>query len=101
MLRHSLLTTQIRFFIEDSEDPFAPYDAICTLCWESASTVMLVGMHGTLNRKLFRELISFLAQEEVRTLKAYRSPTHTLPFATQIAPDLYQIDIAQVQSQIN
>jgi len=93
MIRHSTLTSQIRFFKEPTTDPFAPYDAICTLTWESADTVWLVGLHGDFNRKFVRELLSFLHDRGVTTVKAFRAPGHGLPFAEYQGDNLFVIDI--------
>lgn len=96
MIRHSLLTSQLRFFNEETPDPFAPYDAICTISWETPAIVWLIGLHGTLTRGLFREMLKYFYDAKVKTIKAYRAPGHRLPFATSIGENLYSIDVEKV-----
>lgn len=100
MIRHSLLMSQFRFFKEETTDPFAPYDAICTINWESASTVWLVGLHGSLTRSMYREMMVFFHEQNVKTVKAYRAPGHRLPFATCIGENIYSIDVDHVMGFI-
>ena len=101
MIRHSLLTSQLRFFNEVTTDPFAPYDAICTISWETPSVIWLVGLHGSLTRALFREMVIYFHDEKVKTVKAYRAPGHRLPFASCIGENLYSIDVEEVYNAMH
>lgn len=80
MIRHDPMITTIRFYDVETEDPFYPYVAICTLVWESPSVIWVKGLHGDLSRKLLREFLIFLVDNKVKTVKAHRASGKTLPF---------------------
>ena len=93
MIRHELLTSTIRFYIEASDDPFAQYDMVCTIVWETPNTVWLRAMHGTMTRKLLREFVQFLVDNKVKTVRAHRSMEGTLPFTTARTEHNIEIDV--------
>lgn len=95
MIRHTTVTSQVRFFNKESSDPYASYDAICTLMWETPQIVWITGLHGVITRKLLAELIVFLDSQDVQQIKAYRAPGRNLPLSELIGPNLYSIDIKQ------
>lgn len=99
MLRHSPVTSIIRFYdCEQSDDPFEPYVAVCTLIWENNSTVWVQGLHGKMSRKLFREFLSFCVDNGVKTIKAYRSPNHQLPLMKEVGDHL-EISVDELVSR--
>lgn len=80
MIRHELQITQLRFYNEDSDNPFQPYDAICSIVWESPKVIWIRGFHGTLTRKLLRELFQWVLSNGIEKIKAHRASGKTLPF---------------------
>jgi hypothetical protein len=79
MIRHELQISQIRFYNIESDDPFFPFDAICSLVWETKDTVWVKGFHGKLSRQTLREFLQFLIDNDIKTVKAFRSVQKTLP----------------------
>ena len=93
MLRHELQTSILRFYTTESDDPFAQYDAVCTIIWESPDVVWIRGMHGTISRKTICELVCFLADNNVKLAKAHRSAGRTLPFVTARDDHTIEMDV--------
>jgi hypothetical protein len=79
MIRHEVQISTIRFYNEPTDDPFAQYDAICSLVWETPTVLWIKGLHGDLTRKTLRDLLSFLVENGIQTVKAHRSAGRTLP----------------------
>mgnify|MGYP000157837590 CR=1 FL=1 len=100
MIRHELTTSIVRFYREESNDPFQPHDAICTLVWESPTTVMVKGLNGSLSRHLIREFIEFLDSEGVTVIKAFRDPHRTLPFIRVRCGDYVEIHLDDVKNYL-
>lgn len=93
MIRHSKLTSLLRFYdCDESDDPFLPYVAVCNIIWESAQTVWVQGMHGKLSRKLLREFLKFCVDNQIITVKAFRAPNHLLPLMHEV-DDHYEITV--------
>jgi hypothetical protein len=82
MIRHEVQVSSIRFYNTETDDPYAPYDAICSLTWESPSVIWIKGLHGELTRKTLRDLLGFLTTNNIQTVKAHRATGRTLPGLT-------------------
>lgn len=87
MIRHTQpairTTSQLRFYNEDTQDPFAQYCAICTLVWQEYGRVAWIeGFHGSLTRKHIRELAAFLVGSGIEEIRAFRAPDRLLPLST-------------------
>lgn len=80
MIRHDSLISTVRFYDTETDDPFYPYVAICTIVWESPDVIWVKGLHGDLSRKLLREFLKFLVDSKIKTVKAHRANGKTLPF---------------------
>ena len=96
MIRHEVQISTIRFYNTDSDDPFAPYDAICSLAWETPSTVWVKGLHGDLTRKTMKDLLKFFIDNGVHTLKAHRATGRTLPGLTVRDGTYAEVDVADL-----
>lgn len=100
MIRHELTSSILRFYPLECLDPFEPYVGICTLLWESPSTVWIKGMHGTISRAHLRELMVFCTDLQIETLKAHRANGHLLPFM-RLAPDGHmELSVSQVVAKL-
>ncbi|HOX89917.1 MAG TPA: hypothetical protein PLN55_09925 [Burkholderiaceae bacterium] len=93
MIRHDLVTSTLRFYASEEPGPFEPYVAICTLLWETDNIVWIAGLHGSLSRKLLRELVEKLHGLGVSLAKAHRHPAHRLPFGVEV-DDHIEMDVA-------
>ncbi len=83
MIKEEVLTTCIRFYGTDTPEEYEDYTAVCHLTYESSSIVFIKAMCGDLNRKQLRKLLHYFLQKGVCTVKAHRSPKHTLPYAVE------------------
>lgn len=101
MIRHELTTSLVRFYKQPSDDPYQPYDAICTLVWENSETVWIHGFHGSLDRKLLRELAQFLIDNKIKIVKAHRAFERTLPFVSKREGDVVEIDVQRVAQKLS
>lgn len=93
MLRHELTMSILRFYEEDNPTDFADYCAVCNVVWETEEVIWLKGFHGNMTRKNFRELLNWLQVNEIKRVKAYRSPNHVLPLAKQTADGYFEIKV--------
>lgn len=100
MIRHEVLTSTLRFYNVESDEPFEPYVAICTIQWETGSIIWIKGMHGTITRAHLREFVDFCVKHKVEKVKAYRSAGHTLPFMKPVGMHM-ELDIADVVARLN
>lgn len=96
MIRDEPLTSTVRFYDNDDAGLFDDFDAVCTLFWETPETVWVKGLHGTLNMKLMRQLISYLHSKGVKTIKAYRAENRKLPFTSNRSGNLVDIDVHNI-----
>ena len=69
----------LRLYTNESADPFAPYQAVCTATWERPTSVWISGMCGGMTRPLLLDLLRLLAAEGVETIKAKRADSRSLP----------------------
>lgn len=75
------------------------YDAICTIVWETQKTIWIKGLHGTLSRKLLRELVKFFIDNSITTVKAHRAGGHSIPFMAKI-DDHMELSVDDVASKL-
>jgi hypothetical protein len=100
-LRHTVNTSLVRFYNHADPDWYASYDAICTFTWESPTVVWMIGLHGTLSRKVLRQLTQLFLLHGVQLVKAHRAPDRTLPFVTSRDGTYVQINIADVFARLS
>lgn len=84
MIRHTPTTSTLRFYASADPGPFEPYVAVCTLLWETSTTVWIVGLHGAFSRRSLRELVGWMRASGVTLVKAHRAPDHKLPFGKMV-----------------
>lgn len=96
MIRHELTTSIVRFYNTESNDPFRPHDAICTLVWENPKIVWVKGLNGSMSRTVMREFAQFLHDEGVEVIKAYRDPNKTIPFITARSGEFVEVRISDI-----
>lgn len=99
MLRHETVTSTLRFYGRESDDPFAQYDAVCTVVWEGPRVVWIRGLHGTLTRQLLRELLAWLVDNHILTVKATRDSARVLPLGAVHADGHTEISVADLVSR--
>lgn len=78
-IRHEPTTSTLRFYERPSDEPTPQYDAVCTVVWETPRVIWIRGLHGALSRRLLRELLLWLVQNRIETVKAHRDQTRKLP----------------------
>lgn len=89
------MTSTLRFYEAESGDPFQPYDAVCTVIWESPSVVLIRALHGRFTVPLMRDLCRFLLDNHVQTVRAMRDGSRRLPMG-EVQPDGHTlIDVAE------
>lgn len=81
MLRHNVVTSILRFYNNEHPADFEDYVAVCSLLWESKDTIWIHGFHGNVNRKHLRTLLKFFIDNDVKIVKAKRSPFRVLPLS--------------------
>lgn len=79
MIRSEQVSVIIRFYPQETDDPFADYVATCTLVWESHDTVWIKALQGCVSRKHLVELALWLASHDVSYAKAARVGGKRLP----------------------
>lgn len=81
MLRHSVTTSILRFYENENPSDFEDYIAVCYLVWETNDIVWIQGFHGDLTRKHLRLLLNFFVENNIKLVRAKRSPFRTLPLS--------------------
>lgn len=82
----------LRFYDNDTDDPFAKYVAQCTVVWESPTTIWIKGLTGKFSRKALRDFMGFIDTNGIKLVKSYRA-SGNLPFATKITEHYCEIDV--------
>ena len=100
MIRHETVTSTLRFYWRASDDPFAQYDAICTVVWESPRVVWIRGLHGTLSRRLLRELLAWLVDNHILVVKSHRDSARVLPLGVVHADGHTEINVAELAARV-
>lgn len=95
MIRISHELSIIRFY-DEAEEGMVPYAAVATVFWESADTIWIKAMHGTITRRMLRELVNELAQQGVRYIKAKREEGRQLPLGVLQDDGTFIIDLKKV-----
>lgn len=94
MIRHEPISSIVRFYPEESDDPLAPYTASCMLVWETPTIIWIKGLSGTLNIALLRDFAKFLLDNKIETIRTFRASNHTLPLVTTVNGNYCEIDVA-------
>ncbi len=95
MIRVTPLTSTVRFYDSEQPGPWDAYVAICTLVWESARAVWIVGLHGKVTRAHLRALARDLCAAGVDVVKAHRDPAKRLPWGRAVG-DHVEIEVAEI-----
>ena len=93
MIRHEVVVSQLRFYNEESSETYPPYDAICTVVWESKEVIWVKGLHGKLNLSLYKEFANWVIQCGIKLVKLERAGNHTMPFASYNSGNYYEVSI--------
>ena len=105
MLRHQWLPgstefSVLRFYGKDTENPFAPFDAVCTLMWEKLD-VWVFGFHGNLTRSLLHQFVNFLVEAQIQNIRAFRADWHILPRALLMPDGSWTIPMDELQKRFS
>lgn len=94
MLRYEQAVGILRFYADtvDPTDMNAPYEASCTIIWETPDTIWLKGLSGKFNRKHLASIIEFGLDHNIKFLKSYRN-SGNLPFATKTQGRYCEVDV--------
>lgn len=101
MLRYEPAVGILRFYPEntDIDDLSAPYDASCTILWESPGVVWLKGLSGKFTRKHLEALIRYGLENNIRLLKTYRN-SGNLPFMTSAEGRYCEVDLEKNRDRL-
>lgn len=99
-IRHEPTTSTLRFYGRASDDPTPQYDAVCTVVWETPRTVWIRGLHGTLTRRLLRELLAWLVDNHILLVKAHRDSARVLPLGVVQVDGHTEIDVAKLAARV-
>lgn len=88
-----------RMSAEYSASETPPFQAVCTLEWETPSVVWVHGLLGLGNRRLWREFVAELDGRGVEFLRATRAEGHRLPRAVLLADGSYQMRVADLKAR--
>lgn len=83
MIRNDHLISILRFYNQENPSDYEDYCAVCTLTWESKDVIWINGLHGVLKPRHWYKLIEFLVKNNIKVIKATRSPNHKLPFVSK------------------
>ena len=100
MIREEKTITTVRFYHTESDDPYLPYDAVCTVVWESPDVVWIKAMNGKLTRKLMCDFVVYLYDQGVKTIKSTRGDGKTVPFVTLKDGNYFEIDVEKAMERI-
>jgi len=92
MVREEPVVSLLRFYDNDTDDPYAKYSAQCTLLWESPTVVWVKGLTGKFSRQALRDFAHYIESKGIKIVRAYRS-SGILPFATKINEHYCEIDV--------
>jgi len=81
MIRSEPIAHIIRFYKEETDDPFADYNAVCTIVWENNTEVWVKALNGNFTRKQLDELVLWLNSQGVEKAKATRAHGKKLPYS--------------------
>lgn len=95
MIRHDEIVSHLRFYSQESNDPYPPYDAICTIIWESKDVIWVKGLQGKMTPGLWREFALWLIDRGIRLVKLERAEGHTMPFATYNSGNYYEVAVSE------
>lgn len=93
MIRHDEIVSHLRFYSQYSDDPYPPYDAICTVVWESKHVIWVKGLQGKMTLSLWREFARWLIDRDVTLVKLERADNHTMPFASYNSGKYYEVQV--------
>lgn len=93
MIRHDEVVSHLRFYIECSTEEYPPYDAICTLVWESKEIIWVKGLQGTMTPALWREFALWLVHNGIKLVKLERADGHKMPFGTYNKGHYWEVEI--------
>lgn len=93
MIRHDEIVSHLRFYSQYSDDPYPPYDAICTVIWESKDVIWVKGLQGKMTLTLWRELAGWLIEKGIKLVKLERAENHTMPFASFNSGTYYEVAV--------
>jgi hypothetical protein len=96
MIRHTVQFSSLRFYESDTPTQFEPYAAICSITWETPTIIWITGLHGTLTRKMLRQLVQFFFEHNIATVKAHRADSRALPFVTYRTEYHVEIDVSKI-----
>lgn len=101
MLRYEPAVGILRFYPEDTDpnDPDAPYEASCTVIWESPGVIWLKGLSGRFTRKHLVSIIKFGLENNIHLVKSYRN-SGKLPFMTSSDGRYCEIDYHKNKDKI-
>lgn len=93
MIRHDELVSHLRFYSSESSEEYPPYDAICTLVWESSTVIWVKGLQGKMTLKLWKEFAQWLIDRKIKLVKLERAEKHTMPFASLKDGNYYEVEV--------
>lgn len=101
MLRYEPAVGILRFYPENTntDDPSAPYDASCTILWESPGVVWLKGLAGKFTRKHLEALVKYVLDNNIHLVKSYRN-SGNLPFMTSSQGRYCEVDILKNKDRL-
>jgi hypothetical protein len=93
MIRHAITVSELRFYADDNAGPMADYDASCMVVWETPFIVWIRMLRGGLSRALLRNLLEWLVNQGIVTVRAHRAAGHVLPLAKEQPDGSYSTDV--------
>lgn len=86
----------VRMSAEYSASGMPPFQAVCTLEWESQRVAWAHALLGVASRVVLRELVAELDARGVEVLRANRAEGHCLPRAVLLPDGTYEMRIADL-----
>lgn len=96
MIKVTPVVSHIRFYEEENVEDYTPYTAICSVLHESPDTIWIKGFHGNVSRKLYKELATWIVDNNIKLIKANRAESRNIPFTSFRDGDYIEVEVNDV-----
>ena len=93
VVRHTPVISELRLFESDAPGHMAPFDACCSVVWETPTVAWVRMLHGRLTLRMAQQLLDFFVERGVKTLRATRADGRILPGGKARDDGTFEIDV--------
>jgi hypothetical protein len=99
VIQHDVTTSVVRFYKDDNAKWGDPYDAVCTLLWESDTVVEAIAFHGNVTHKMYTEFLRWMVDNGIEELKASRHGNHLVPGGVVDSGGMVHMDVKSLANR--